>query len=185
MHNHQKNCTKADCRTEPQWPAGSLFFSFYQSSAAATVGTTRMPAAMSIVWMVLRVLRDSSRMTAAPPAPSSTCTSARSPRTVGAPARWHAAQQGQAVCLCAPLRQSVGPADGKQARQEGRRHHQEHQHRREQQLAPQHAAVRSGRRLQNGNARLLLHGKHGGQRDRQEEETASQGPAGSILLGPK
>ena len=49
MHNHQKNCTKADCRTEPQWPAGSLFFSFYQSSAAATVGTTRMPAAMSIV----------------------------------------------------------------------------------------------------------------------------------------
>ena len=37
------------CRTEPQWPAGSLFFSFYQSSAAATVGTTRMPAAMSIV----------------------------------------------------------------------------------------------------------------------------------------
>ena len=49
MHNHRKNCTKADCRTEPQWPAGSLFFSFYQSSAAATVGTTRMPAAMSIV----------------------------------------------------------------------------------------------------------------------------------------
>ncbi len=49
MHNHQKNCTKADCRTEPQWPAGSLFFSFYQSSAAATVGTTRTPAAMSIV----------------------------------------------------------------------------------------------------------------------------------------
>ena len=72
-----------------------------------------------------------------------------------APARWHAAQQGQAVCLCAPLRQSVGPVDGKQGRQEGRRHHQEHQHRREQ---------------QNGNARLLLHGKHGGQRDRQEEE---------------
>ena len=87
-----------------------------------------------------------------------------------APARWHAAQQGQAVCLCAPLRQSVGPVDGKQARQEGRRHHQEHQHRREQQLAPQHAPVRPGRRLQNGNARLLLHGKHGGQRDRQEEE---------------
>ena len=41
---------------------------------------------------------------------------------------------------------------------------------REQQLAPQHAPVRPGRRLQNGNARLLLHGKHGGQRDRQEEE---------------
>ena len=87
-----------------------------------------------------------------------------------APARWHAAQLGQAVCLCAPLRQSVGPADGKQARQESCRHHQEHQHRREQQLAPQHATVRSGRRLQNGNARLLLHGKHGGQCDRQEEE---------------